>query len=253
MASAVGNARTPARVPHHTMASSGLIRAAVLLSVATGAVVALEHPPVDFHRQLKPILEASCIRCHGADRAEDDIRFETWETMAPYVVPGKPDESILYETLVLPDHDRRAMPIRDRDRLSDEQIAMVRAWIVQGAGWPAGTVMIRVEKVMFSSMISLLQTNCTTCHQAGNAMGGLRLDDRAEALRGGTSGPAWVAYDSAASRLHRVLVDDPEPHHRPRFLDPPDIAMLATWIDQGAVWPVEVPRLAAPRPTRPQP
>lgn len=253
MASMVGNASTPARVPRHIMAGADLIRVAVLVHLAAGAVVAQEHPPVDFHRHLKPILEATCIRCHGADRAEDDIRFETWETMATYVVPGKPDESTLYETLVLPDHDRRAMPIRDRDRLSDDQIALVRAWIAQGAKWPAGAVMVRVEKVMFSSMISLLQTNCTSCHHASDAQGGLRLDDRTHALRGGNSGPAWVPYDAHTSRLHQVLVDDPKPYHRPKFLDPPDIVILATWIEQGAVWPEDVPRLSAPRPAGAQP
>jgi hypothetical protein len=70
------------------------------------------------------------------------------------------------------------------------------------------------------------------------------LDGRDHALRGGAGGPAWVAYDSANSRLHRVLVDA-QPHHRPKFLDPSDIATLATWIDQGAVWPEDVPQLDA--------
>jgi mono/diheme cytochrome c family protein len=222
------------------------VRMPLLVLLGVGAANAAE-VATDFHRHIKPILEASCIRCHGADRAEDNVRFETWERMSEYVVPGKPDESTFYETLVLPDHDRRAMPIRDRDRLSDGQIAHVRRWIADGAPWPDGEVLTRVEKVLFSSMITLLQTNCTTCHHAGDAEGGLRLDDRSQALRGGVNGPAWVPYDAKASRIHRVLVEEVKPHHRPKFLDPQDIALLATWIDQGGVWPADVATLAVPR------
>lgn len=196
--------------------------------------------------QVRPILESSCVRCHGADRAEDSIRIDTQETAQEFITPGSADTSDLYTVLVLPDHDKRAMPIRDRDQLSELQIAIIKQWIDAGAKWPDDVVLKPAWKIQFSTMVSILQTNCTICHSAGKPEGGLRLDDRSAALAGGVSGPAFVPFDPAASPLYSVLVD-PKPHHRPKFFDPEHLKDLRTWIEQGAVWPTANERLEVPR------
>jgi hypothetical protein len=101
--------------------------------------------------------------------------------------------------------------------------------------WPAG-------KPDFESRIRpLLTRHCVDCHGPAKQMGGLRLDGRAAALRGGDSGrPAVVPGSSSKSRLFE-LVTTPNAKLRMPRQGPPltavQVALLKEWIDQGAEWP----------------
>jgi hypothetical protein len=86
----------------------------------------------------------------------------------------------------------------------------------------------------------ILSTRCLQCHGEKKQEAGLRLDRRADALRGGESGePALVVGKSAESHLIK-LVSGAEPDR----LMPADgeklaieqISTLRAWIDQGALW-----------------
>ncbi len=97
---------------------------------------------VDFERDVRPILESSCIACHGAEKDKAELRLDVRErAMAgayagtqPVIVPGKASESPLYLRLVTDDEDER-MP-QKAPRLSAEKIELVRRWIDEGAKWP---------------------------------------------------------------------------------------------------------------------
>src|SRR5579872_5981625 len=58
---------------------------------------------VDFTREIKPIFEASCIKCHGRGRDKGGLRLDTRATLlkggdsGPAAVPGKSAESYLIE------------------------------------------------------------------------------------------------------------------------------------------------------------
>ena len=87
----------------------------------------------------------------------------------------------------------------------------------------------------------ILEANCFSCHQGAKVKGGLRLDDRAAAFKGGKAdGPAVIAGQAAKSPLHqRIVSTDPEevmPAKGER-LKPAEIALLRRWIEEGAVWP----------------
>jgi mono/diheme cytochrome c family protein len=87
----------------------------------------------------------------------------------------------------------------------------------------------------------ILARSCLSCHDARKQRGGLRLDQRDAALRGGDSGAVLKPGDAAHSRLIAVVSGrDPEvkmpPAGKPQMTSQ-EIGLLRTWIDQGAKWP----------------
>jgi mono/diheme cytochrome c family protein len=96
---------------------------------------------VDFVRDIYPLMNAACLRCHGPEKAKGGLRLDTWDHAhqggdeGPSIIPGKPDDSPFFKRLVTTDDDER-MP-RGADALSASKIAAVRAWIAAGAPWPA--------------------------------------------------------------------------------------------------------------------
>ncbi len=94
----------------------------------------------------------------------------------------------------------------------------------------------------------LLESRCLACHSAATAKGGLSLESRAEALRGGKSGEAaFVAGDPDASALiaaiePRVTADGARKARMPKSGAPlaaGEVALLRDWIAAGAPWPDE--------------
>ena len=200
---------------------------------------------VDFTRIVKPILESSCIKCHGDERSHGEVRLDTKElafqaasVTGRAIVPGKPERSSLYTTSVVPDDDLTAMPPRDRDKLTAPQAEQIRRWIEQGAEWPEGVTLKRIDKVSFVVVASILQTSCFKCHSKTRAEGSLRLDNRNVAMKGGKSGVAIVPYSPETSRAYLTLLS-PSVHDKnpPRLLTEDDIAQFREWIRQGAAWP----------------
>ena len=94
--------------------------------------------------------------------------------------------------------------------------------------------------VAFSGEVEpILRSRCLLCHGSSQQMKGLRLDRRADALRGGESGRVILPGNSAGSKLiHLVGAVDPERVMPPggEQLTPNEISILRAWIDQGATW-----------------
>lgn len=87
----------------------------------------------------------------------------------------------------------------------------------------------------------LLTRTCFRCHGDEKQRGGLRLDQRAAALRGGDSGkPAVKPRDPAGSLLlQRLKTTDLKVRMPPRddpALTPEEMALLERWIAEGANW-----------------
>ena len=97
-------------------------------------------------------------------------------------------------------------------------------------------------RVDFRSEIEpILRQQCIVCHGEANQSGGLRLDNPADAMRGGYSGVAIEAGNGAGSRLVRMLVrpatEGPTMPMGGDRLSPDQVALVTAWIDQGAKWP----------------
>jgi len=86
----------------------------------------------------------------------------------------------------------------------------------------------------------ILVQQCLGCHSATSQpiMGGLRLDDRAFALKGGSRGPAIVPGNPAESLLLKVLLHTAGPLKMPPGpkMKPAEAALFAQWIGMGAPW-----------------
>ncbi len=97
---------------------------------------------VNFSSEIRPILEASCMKCHGRGKSNGGFSIETRESFlkggdtGAAIVTGKSEESLLIELVMGFDPDS-IMPNKG-SKLKPEQVALLRAWIDQGAKWDPG-------------------------------------------------------------------------------------------------------------------
>jgi hypothetical protein len=102
----------------------------------------------------------------------------------------------------------------------------------------------REKKDFFENRIRpMLAQSCFVCH-TNSQMAGLRLDSRADILKGGVSGPALVPGDPDKSLLLNVVREGKMP--KSGHLQEQQIADLAKWIKDGAYWPDPLPANARP-------
>ena len=115
--------------------------------------------------------------------------------------------------------------------------------IVALVGLPAAaqSASLPSSRVGFAREIEpIFADHCHSCHGAEKHKGGLRLDRKADALRGGDSGKAMVPGKSSQSLIiSNVMGINPDTVMPPKGerLSPAQIAKLRAWIDQGAEWP----------------
>jgi len=98
--------------------------------------------PVDFVKDIKPLIEASCIKCHGKGKDSGGFSLETREAFlkggdsGAVAHIGDSAKSLVAELVAGVDPDN-VMPQRGK-RWTPEQVGLLRAWIDQGAKWPDG-------------------------------------------------------------------------------------------------------------------
>jgi mono/diheme cytochrome c family protein len=86
----------------------------------------------------------------------------------------------------------------------------------------------------------LLHSRCIACHGPQKQQSGLRLDNKAAALKGGVSGPVIVAGKSGESEIIRRVTSADKSEMMPpagERLTAREVALLRAWIDGGAIWP----------------
>ncbi len=119
------------------------IFAAVLASAGAGTGARADEPlrPIDFNREIRPILSDKCFFCHGPDASDRkaDLRLDTSEgalaDLGGYaaIVPGKPAESELHLRII---DTLDPMPPEDsHKKLAPEEIALLTRWIEQGGAY----------------------------------------------------------------------------------------------------------------------
>lgn len=95
---------------------------------------------VDFVKQIKPLFDANCAKCHGVrpTKAYSMLTkakaFTPGESEEPPIVPGKADQSLIV-TLMKAKSPEGRMP-QKKPPMKPEEIALIERWINEGAEWP---------------------------------------------------------------------------------------------------------------------
>ncbi len=119
---------------------------AIIVLLTAGPASAADKPsrPVDFNRDVQPILSNSCFLCHGPDPANRKgvaapLRLDTPDgataDLGGYaaLVRGKPDESELIDRITTDDSTRAMPPAKHGKRLSPREVEVLTEWVRQGA------------------------------------------------------------------------------------------------------------------------
>jgi len=121
--------------------------AMLLMATVTTASAAAElagDPPIDFNREIRPLLSNRCFSCHGPDEAkrEAGLRLDQREVAVASldsgvraIVPGQPGDSELIARIISDDPDLVMPPPHAKERLSEQEQKLLRSWIEQGADY----------------------------------------------------------------------------------------------------------------------
>jgi len=94
----------------------------------------------DFARDIQPLFANHCVKCHGLEKQKGGLRLDAKAAALKggddgrVIVPGKSAESRLVHLVAGLETDKLMPP--KGERLTPEQVGLLRAWIDQGAPWP---------------------------------------------------------------------------------------------------------------------
>lgn len=96
-----------------------------------------------FVRRIAPLLAEKCVGCHGRDKTEGGLDLGSrlsamrgGDSGVATIVESRPEESPLLLAVSRSDANWSAMPPKEADQLSTEQIGWLKSWIAEGAPWP---------------------------------------------------------------------------------------------------------------------
>src|SRR5437899_5336158 len=93
--------------------------------------------PVQFSRDILPLLSENCFQCHGPDEKarKAKLRLDTREGALRVIKRGNSAASELFRRISAEDPDERMPPSRTNRVLTTDQKTLLRSWIDQGAPW----------------------------------------------------------------------------------------------------------------------
>lgn len=108
---------------------------ALVVTAAFVASPAISQSKTVTYKEIKPILDRSCINCHGAKKQQDGVRLDSYEAIVKskqgkLFKAGKPAESDLL--LYVNGKKKPQMPMMAKP-LPANEIQMISDWIAQGA------------------------------------------------------------------------------------------------------------------------
>jgi mono/diheme cytochrome c family protein len=210
-----------------------------LITILTG--MAFSSYAQTFEKNVLPIFQANCQQCHNTRVKTKDLNLMSIDgalkgsESGPVVMPGKRDDSPLYRMV----RDGQ-MPPGGKNRLSEQDVATIGAWIDSGARSASAETAVSAMKLTQHDVIPVLLTHCSSCHGAQKREAGLDLRTKASILKGGKSGPAFVAGKPEESLIVQKVRSGAMPpkagllNAGVKPMGAAEIDKLANWIAQGA-------------------
>lgn len=96
--------------------------------------------------QIHPILDANCVSCHGESKVKGKLRLDSYDRLmrggedGSVVTAGNAEKSLLFQRITLPVDHKKFMPSEGKPPLKPREIAMIKAWIEDGASPTAVSV-----------------------------------------------------------------------------------------------------------------
>ncbi|MCA8997377.1 MAG: PSD1 domain-containing protein [Planctomycetaceae bacterium] len=115
----------------------------ILIAVSAIAFLSrsVDAAPVEYQRDIEPLLKRHCLKCHGPQKQQGGLRLDVRESAfqggdsgEPAMVPLNAAGSRLMHLVASKDENERMPP--EGDPLSADQIEKLRRWIDGGAVWP---------------------------------------------------------------------------------------------------------------------
>jgi hypothetical protein len=193
---------------YSTLRSRAICLLALLPAGASG-----QGEKADFEKQIWPILEKSCVKCHKAPHEEDgntvkpkaDLRLDgAWAITlgskdGSVLTPGKADESDLYTRTALPEDDDDVMPPKGKaDPLTADQKALLKKWIDEGAN--------------FGEWVGNLEGKPKEVTNTGGKMPVSQIQELYKKLSEGLPAPkedAWKGVTAAGGRVMPLATGSP--------------------------------------------
>ena len=97
---------------------------------------------LDFVREIRPIFEKHCYECHGAEKQKNDYRLDIKAVALKNIVAGKSAESPLFHFVSGKEKDT---PMPPKSKLSSTELESLKRWIDEGAKWPDGVDVAKLE------------------------------------------------------------------------------------------------------------
>lgn len=173
-----------------------------LMCIGTPGVLAQQRE-IDFNKDVKPILIATCVECHGQGRAKGDFRIDTRDSFikggesGAAAVAGDSAKSLVVKMVSgIGVEEDLIMPKKGR-RLTEAEVVVMRAWIDQGMKWPDGFT--------FAAKVQPLAPRRVEVGGAGNPVDVLIAKYESATGRNGESAKKGVVDDRVFAR--RVFLD----------------------------------------------
>ncbi len=191
---------------------------------------------------IKPLLQSKCLSCHSGKAPKGKLDLGTPNGIlkggefGPAVEPGKPDDSPLYEKV-----QKGLMPPRGKSEpLSRAETETIRKWIAAGARFEANAGPGDEAALSQHDILPIMLRRCCSCHGLRRQEGGLDLHTRDAMLRGGKSGPGFVAGKPDESLIvKRIRLGQMPPPERlveacVKPVEPAEAEALVKWIAASA-------------------
>jgi hypothetical protein len=140
---------------HNTAGTRIMTVVGLVLISAAGTHAWAADDPIDFNREIRPILSDVCYKCHGPDenQRQADFRLDTeegafakLESGQVAIKPGDGSASELIRRVNSTDDDVRMPPPDSGKSLSESQKTLLRKWIDSGAPWRGHWSFIKPER-----------------------------------------------------------------------------------------------------------